>query len=158
MSVRRSLLLAGLFAVAATPALAIEVTRSVEVAAPPAKTWATIGAFCQIGSWHPALEKCDLSQKGGATIRTLHLKGGGTIVEEQTARDDKTMSYGYKILESPLPVADYMSTISVKPHGTGSTITWTGHFKAKGAPDAKAAEVITGIYDSGLASLRDAAK
>lgn len=154
MSIVRRLLVAGLFSLVAVPAFAVDVTRSVEVAAAPDKAWAAIGAFCQIGSWHPAIEKCDLATKDGATLRTLHLKGGGTIVERQLARDDKTMSYSYSILESPLPVADYKSTLSVKPHGTGSTLVWTGDFKAKGAPDAKAAEVIGGIYDAGLSSLQ----
>jgi hypothetical protein len=38
--------------------------------------------------------------------------------------------------------------------GGGSRITWSGEFAAKGAPDAKALEVITGIYRAGLDALR----
>ena len=67
-------------------------------------------------------------------------------------------SYGYTILESPLPVANYASTISVAAKGSGSTITWVGTFDAKGAPDDKAKEVIAGIYDAGLAGIADKAK
>jgi hypothetical protein len=150
----RHLLAAGLLVCAATPAFAVDVTRSVEVATNPAKTWEAIGHFCGIGVWHPAVAKCELGVRNAKPLRTLSLKGGGTIVEEETARSDRGMSYSYAILESPLPVADYKSTISVKEHGTGSTISWTGNFKAKGASDAKASEVIAGIYDAGLGALK----
>ena len=91
-------------------------------------------------------------------VRTLSLKGGGTIKEEQVSRDDKVMSYTYTILESPLPVSDYKSTLSVAPEGSGSKVTWTGTFNAKGAPDTVATDAIQGIYDSGLKALADKAK
>ena len=145
-------------ALSATPALALDVTKTATVAAPPATVWKTIGTFCGIGDWHPAVEKCVLSEKGGRQVRTLSLKGGGTIVEQEVARDDKTMAYTYAILESPLPVEGYKSTLSVAPDGKGSKLTWTGSFKAKGAPDAKAEEVVGGIYDGGLQGISDKSK
>jgi carbon monoxide dehydrogenase subunit G len=155
----RTLALPALALLAGTvPGFALDVAKSVDVAAPPAKVWSTIGDFCGIGQWHPAIEKCALSKDGGKTLRTLNLKGGGTIVESQTARDDKAMSYTYAIVSGPLPVTDYSSTISVVPKGTGSTVNWTGSFKAKGAPDPVAVDAITGIYDSGLKAIADKAK
>ncbi|KQP56288.1 SRPBCC family protein [Methylobacterium sp. Leaf108] len=140
------------------PGLALDVMKSVDVSAPPAKVWSTIGDFCGIGSWHPAIAKCEPSTKGGTSLRTLSLKGGGTIVESQTSRDDKAMTYTYAIVESPLPVSDYSSTIAVAPSGSGSKVTWTGSFKAKGAPDTVAKDAIEGIYTSGLAAIADKAK
>lgn len=145
-------------AAATVPGYALEVTRSADIAAPPAKVWQTIGEFCGIGDWHPAIEKCALSDKDGMKVRTLSLKGGGTIKEEQVSRDDKVMSYTYTILESPLPVSDYKSTLSVAPEGSGSKVTWTGTFNAKGAPDTVAVDAIQGIYDSGLKALAEKAK
>ncbi|MDP4005295.1 SRPBCC family protein [Methylobacterium sp. NEAU K] len=153
------LLAAAAFSVAvAGPAFALEVTKSVDVAASPDAVWKTIGGFCGIGDWHPVIEKCALSKKGGKEIRTLSLKGGGTIVEEEESRDDKKMDYTYTILEGPLPVTDYHSTIMVAKAGSGSKVTWKGTFKAKGAPDAKAQEAIAGVYDAGLKGIADKAK
>ena len=140
------------------PVLALDAAKTIDVAAPPAKVWATIGDFCGIGQWHPAIEKCVLSQDGGKTLRTLSLKGGGTIVESQTKRDDKAMSYTYAIVSGPLPVSDYSSTLSVMPKGSGSTVNWTGSFKAKGAPAAVAIDAVSGIYDSGLKAIADKSK
>ena len=155
----RPLPLAALALAASTVAgHALEVTRSADIAAPPAKVWQTIGEFCGIGDWHPAIEKCVLSDKDGMKVRTLSLKGGGTLKEEQVSRDDKVMSYTYTILEGPLPVTDYHSTLLVAKAGSGSKVTWTGTFKAKGAPDAKAQEAIAGVYDAGLKGIAAKAK
>jgi hypothetical protein len=115
--------------------------------------WTKIGDFCGIGKWHPALEKCELSADG--KTRTLTLKGGGTIVEALVKWDAAGKSYTYAIVNSPLPVANYTSTITVSADGTGSVLTWTGKYDAKGAPDAKAQEIIQGIYDSGLKALTE---
>ncbi len=146
-------------ALVATPALALEVSQTFDVAAPPAKVWATIGDFCGIGVWHPAIEKCTLSMKDGAApLRNLALTGGGDIVEEQTFRDDARHAYGYKILEGPLPVADYVAKIEVAPSAIGSKVTWSSSFKAKGAEDAKAQEIIVGIFRAGLQGIADKAK
>ena len=149
-----------LFAVAAfgSSAMALDVKKSLDVAAAPDAVWKAVGDFCGIGTWHPAVEKCELQQKDGKTLRLLSLKGGGQILEQQASWDDAAHSYGYTILESPLPVANYASTISVVPNGSGSTITWSGTFDAKGAPDDKAKDVIAGIYDAGLAGIADKAK
>ena len=155
----RTLALPALALLAGTaPALALDAAKTIDVAAPPAKVWATIGDFCGIGQWHPAIEKCAPSTKGDKPIRTLSLKGGGTIVEEQVSRDDQKMDYTYAIVESPLPVSDYKSTIMVAPSGSGSKVTWSGSFKAKGADDAKAKEAIDGIYESGLTAIAAKAK
>ena len=141
-----------------SPALALEVTKSADISASPETVWKTIAEFCSIGQWHPAIAKCDPSTMDGKAIRTLSLKGGGTIKEEQTAVSDTGMMYSYKILESPLPVADYKSTIMVEKSGSGSKVTWKGMFDAKGAPDAKAEEIIGGIYEAGFKGIADKVK
>jgi hypothetical protein len=146
----KTLLSAAFAAALATPAFALDVSQTFDVPAPPAKVWATIGDFCGIAAWHPAIEKCVLSTKGDAQLRTLTLKGGGSIVEQQLARSDANLDYSYAILESPLPVADYKSTIQVEPSSLGARVTWSGSFKAKGAEDAKAQAIIVGIYRAGL--------
>ena len=140
------------------PGHALEVQKSATVAASPDKVWHTIGDFCGIAAWHPAVEKCVPSDKDGQKIRTLSLKGGGTLVEQQVSRDDKVMSYTYTIVEGPLPVSDYRSTLAVAPEGSGSKVSWQGSFAAKGVPDTVAQDVIQGIYDSGLKAIADKAK
>jgi len=48
----------------------------------PAQTvWAMIGGFNALPDWHPAVAKSETAKEGDATVRTLSLAGGGTIVE-----------------------------------------------------------------------------
>jgi hypothetical protein len=140
-----------LLVLTAIPASALESSIKGSSTASADAVWAKIGDFCGIGKWHPAIEKCVLSADGKQ--RTLSLKGGGTIVEKLEKRDDAAHSYSYSIVEGPLPVANYMSTISVAAAGTGSTITWSGKYDAKGASDADAKKAIDGVYQSGVDQL-----
>ena len=81
MSMSRYLSAAALAVLVSTPVWALEATKQIAVDATPAQAWAAIGEFCAIGDWHPAVEKCELSEKDGKVLRTLSLKGGGTIVD-----------------------------------------------------------------------------
>jgi hypothetical protein len=142
---------ASLVALTAVPASALESSIKGSSTASADAVWAKIGDFCGIGKWHPAIEKCVLSADGKE--RTLSLKGGGTIVEKQEKRDDAAHSYTYSIVSGPLPVTNYMSTISVAAAGAGSTITWSGKYDAKGASDADAKKTIDGVYQGGIDQL-----
>ncbi len=150
---------AALLAACASHPGKLEVTRSATLpSTAPAAVWAAVGDFCGIGTWHPAVANCTLSEADGVPMRTLALKGGGEIVEKQVSWDDAAMSYTYAILTSPLPVADYVSTLSVSPDGAGSKIVWTGSFNASGASDADAENVIAGIYTAGIEGIAARAK
>jgi hypothetical protein len=153
MKVAQILLAAAAASVVAGSAMAAEVSKQLDVAVAPDKAWAALGEFCGIGDWHPAIATCALSNQGKDKVRTLSLKGGGTIVEKLVKWDRRNHSYTYAILSSPLPVSDYVSTISVSPHGdSGSRLVWRGKFKPVG-DEAKAKEVIAGIYTDGLAGI-----
>jgi hypothetical protein len=136
-------------------AYAIDVKESAEVKGDAAKLWEKIGPWCAIKDWHPAVAKCD-ETKGAKPVRTLSLKGGGTIKETQTGKS--ATGYEYTIDESPLPVSDYKASFSVAAGKNGmSTITWTASFKAKGVKDDEAKKVITGIFTGGLDSIKKSA-
>lgn len=156
MQTFRAALLLIAASLAALPAAALEVRRSVEVAAPPEKVWQMISDFCAIAEWHPVVGKCAQSEQGGVAVRTLTTKDGGVLVEKRVQYSDEGMSYTYEIVESPLPVSDYVSTLAVMDSGSaGSTITWSGEFAAKDAPDQQAVEAVSGIYQAGLAALAE---
>ena len=90
----------------------MEVKQSVRLPAPVTEVWKTIGGFNALPDWHPMVKKSELA-KGGQE-RKLTLPGGATIVEKLESKDDKSYRYSYSITDSPLPVADYHSTIEVR--------------------------------------------
>jgi mxaD protein len=161
---RRGLLclLAGMIVVglSGTVAGAAEITakKSVNLKESPDAAWSVIGDFCALDKWHPAVAKCEIVAGGSnkvGTVRVLTLGNGGKIREELVKHDPKLRSYTYKILESPLPVASYESTISVLAgSGGGSVVEWKGTFKAAtGTDDATARTTMEGIYEAGLNNL-----
>ena len=152
IAIRRLALVAGAIALA-SPAFALDVSEKLDSALSADAVWARVGDFCGIAKWHPAVKGCALSTKDGASFRLLDLGGGATVLEKLLSRDDAARTYTYSIVEGVLPVQNYTSTIAVAANGAGSTIVWIGKFDAKGAPDAKAAEVISGVYKAGQAAL-----
>lgn len=139
--------------VAASPALAIDLNESVDVSASAADAWAAIADFCSIADWHPVIAECAQSEQDGKTMRTLTTGDGGELLEELNEMDDAGHSMTYSIIESPLPIADYVSTMAVTEAGDGATITWSSTFNAAGVSDDEALEVMTGIYKAGLDAL-----
>jgi carbon monoxide dehydrogenase subunit G len=139
---------------AASPALAIDLSESVDIAKPAADVWGAVEDWCSISTWHPVIAECEAYEEGGKTMRKLTTGDGGVLIEELTARDDDAMSFSYVIIESPLPIADYASTVQVGENGDGATITWSSTYNADGVSDDEAFELMTGIYRAGLDELK----
>lgn len=75
---------------------------------------------------------------GVGALRTLHLApaGAGTVVERQTARDERGMYYAYELADrGPMPMADYYGTAQVVATGPAScNLVWTNRYRPDGAP------------------------
>ena len=150
----------------ADPPKTLKVTKSVTVAAPVDKTWDTIKDFDSLNKWHPGFS-ADVLQKGDnnkvGAVRKLTVKDGPSFTEELLAFDAAKHTYKYRIVESPLPLRDYVSHITVTPGPNGgSHVTWVGTFKRKSTSDtppeaendAAALKLINSVYDGGLANLK----
>jgi len=152
--------------VARAAAPVLHETKTVEIAAPPAKVWGVIEQFSDL-TWVPPVKSSSATQGNTiGSVRTLDL-GGPRLMEQLKAYDAKAMTYTYVITSDPanvkvLPVTDYTSTITVKPSAAGSLVTWTGAFKradqgdapAAGMDDKTATGAISGVYEAGLGGLK----
>ena len=146
-----------IFATAALAAGKLTVTETVQLGAPADKVWEKVKDFDKWQGWHPAVASTKITAGGdnkAGEVRVLSLNGGGEINETLTGFDGAAKSYSYVINASPLPVDHYASTLSVAAKDGGTLITWTSTFDAKGAPDADAQKVISGVYRAGLDNLK----
>ena len=125
-----------------------QVTRSVTLNAAPGEVWALIGGFQSLPDWHPAFETSAREDIGGVEHRRLGLAGGGEMLEKSLGAD--AMFYGYEIVESPLPLVDYKSTVSVADAGGRAVVVWSSTFEttADGMSDT-----VAGVYQAGLDAL-----
>jgi len=149
---------------AAAPAVAapkLNVMESARFAAPVDKVWGVIGSFDGLSKWHPVVASTEItkgSNNAAGAVRTITTKDGAKLVEELLAHDAKKHSMRYRVVEWPLPVTDYVSTLRVVADGSGSRVVWSSSFlRAKSAADVddkKAREIIAGIYTAGFDGLR----
>ena len=147
-----AILCAGAPLAAAGGALSAE--KRVTVNTSPETAWKMVGHYNHLDVWHPAVVISDLTGKARekGAVRVLTLTDGGKITEMLLRHSGRDKSYTYKITDSPLPVANYESTLSVKPAADSkAAVIWSGTFDAKGVSDEKAVEVISGVYAAGLA-------
>ncbi|MEO9877449.1 MAG: SRPBCC family protein [Anderseniella sp.] len=132
----------------------LNVHESAVLSAGAAEVWAAISEFGNLAEWHPAAVTSTIETRGEDTVRVINISGGGVLTEKLEAKDDGAMSQSYSIVDGPLPVSDYYSTIKVTDGDDGKcTVDWTGKFKADGADDEMASKVISGIYTAGLSAL-----
>lgn len=162
-TLRLTVCLGAAFAVGAIQAADLAVKETASVAASPDKVWAVLGNFSGLPGWHPAVAATAIvkgadNRKGA--VRSITTKDGAVIVEELLAYNASKHNMTYRINASPLPVTDYVSTLAVRPSGKGSVITWKSQFNrdqaAKDVDDAKARDIVAGIYKSGFDGLRAA--
>jgi mxaD protein len=149
------------------PLKPLSVVETVDIKAPVAKVWAATKDFDSLHKWHPGFAK-DVITKGRnnapGAVRALTIKDGPTFTEELLAFNESEHTYQYRIIESPLPLQDYVATFTVKPGAKEGTtqVTWSAKFTRKNPSDnppesesdAAAVKLITGVFQGGLANLK----
>jgi len=128
----------------------ISVSRSVDLASPIAEVWAVIGDFHGLDRWHPAIASSTREHVGDEEFRLLALEGGGYILEHFEGGTGH--SYRYAMLRGPLPVRHYHGSITAEHRAGGTRVTWSSAFEPT---DPGAEQIIAGVYDAGLAALKE---
>ena len=141
-----------------------KVVEKITIDAPADAVWAQIKDFDALAKWHPAVAESP-ADKGNTegSVRTVKIKGGGSLVESLERYNAEGKSYTYRAKDGgALPVTNYTSTLTVSGDGAKSTVEWRGAFY-RGFPnndpppdqnDEAAVKAVTGVYQSGLANLK----
>ena len=130
------------------------VSMNQDLPVPAQVVWQTIGGFNALPDWHPAVENSQVDDQGGEKVRTLHLVGGGEIIEKLQQVDENERLYSYSIVSGVLPVANYTATIRVKATARGCNVEWFSEFDPSGAPENEAVAAIRGVYEAGFENLK----
>ena len=114
--------------------------------APAAKVWEKVRDFNALPRWHPRIresriENGEPSDKVGC-VRDFRLQNGDRLREKLLGLSDYDMFCTYAILESPMPLTNYMATLRLTPISDGNRtfIEWTAEFDC-------AAEAATDLVD-----------
>lgn len=128
-------------------------SASTEIPVSADAVWDLIGGFGSLPDWNAAIASSILSE--GGRVRRLTTVDGAEIVERLVRFDEAERSYTYRIVRSPFPQKDYLSTLRVAEAGDGdwARVIWSGRFTADGVGDDIVEGLFQGIYDGGLQSL-----
>src|SRR5436190_3303385 len=133
------------------------VAETVHLAAAPSKTWDTIKDFNGWPGWHPAFASTAITNGEGnttGTVRVLTTKDGGKFTEQLVSYKPASRTYQYRIIDSPLPITDYVSTLEIKQDMGGSSVIWSSNFKVNaGASEEEMKKTISSVYRAGLDNL-----
>ena len=131
--------------------------------APLEKVWEVLRDFNSLPQWHPLVAESQIEDGLPADaigcIRNFQLTGNGeTIREKLLALSDTEYSCTYSILESPLPVSEYVATVRLRRVTvSGQTFgEWHSKFNTPAGEEEAARAIVKSIYEDGLASLADA--
>ena len=89
------------------------------IGAPADRVWDRIRDFNGLPRWHPAIRDSRIedalpADKVGC-IRNFNLQNGDNIREQLLGLSDYDMFCTYSILESPMPLEDYVATLRLTP-------------------------------------------
>jgi hypothetical protein len=131
----------------------INISMQSKINAPAADVWAVVGDFNALPKFVEAAVESRVEGEGVGTVRTITLPDGASLKERLEEYDADTMMLKYSILEGPLPVSNYLSTVEISSTDNGCELSWSSKFNSEGVPDGDARNAISGIYQMGFDGL-----
>jgi len=136
------------------------VRESAIVDAPIDEVWRWVRDFNSHRDWHPAIADSEIENGLPAdtvgAVRAFTLTDGGFLREQLLSLDDEAHELSYCLLDSPLPLHDYVATIRLMPVTDSGATFWQWESEFSPPPD-RARELMdlvgNGIYRAGMRSL-----
>lgn len=123
--------------------------------------WSRIRDFNGLPLWHPGIADSRIENSQPADrvgcIRHIHTRDGGAIRERLLALSDYEYSCTYEILESPMGVSNYISTLKLTPVTDGARCfaEWSVEFDCDEGRERDLTETIGGgVFQGGFDALK----
>ena len=131
------------------------------IPAATAKVWERVRDFNALPRWHPAIresriENGEPSDRVGC-VRDFRLQNGDRIREKLLGLSDYDYFCTYSILESPMPLTDYIATLRLTPitDGDRTFAEWSAEFDcAPDVADDLIGNIGQGVFQAGFDSLK----
>jgi len=134
---------------------------SAVIGASAARVWERVRDFDALPRWHPLVRDSRIEgalppDKVGC-VRTFHLQNGDHIRERLLGLSDYDMFCTYSILESPMPLEDYVATLRLTPitEGDRTFIEWSAEFSCDPSVETDLVDGIgTDVFQNGFDALK----
>ena len=125
------------------------------------RVWERVRDFNGLARWHPRIRDSRIedalpSDKVGC-VRNFNLQNGDNIREQMLGLSDYDMFCTYGILESPMPLSDYIATLRLTPITDGDRcfIEWSAEFSCDPVNEDDLVSGIGGdVFQSGFDALK----
>ena len=131
----------------------INVSMKTQINASVADVWAIVGDFNALPKFVEAAVTSHVDGEGVGSVRTISLPDGNILKERLEKLDSDATTLKYSIVEGPLPVVNYLSTMAISSTEGGCQLAWSSQFDAQGLPEEEARNAIAGIYQMGFDGL-----
>lgn len=138
----------------------VAIMRSAVINAPIEAVWRVLRDFNSHHLWHPQVAASEIEESlpsdQPGCVRRFRLRDGAELREQLIALSDRDFSYTYCILDSPIPLLDYVATVRLRPVTDGGRTfwEWRSTFRTPaGREDELSGVVARDIYDAGFGAL-----
>jgi hypothetical protein len=139
----------------------VTIDKSTIVDRPVERVWAVLRDFNLHDQYHPAvrdsaIERGFPSDKVGC-VRRFHLQDGSELRELLLTLSDADMAFSYCLLDTPVPLLNYVAHNRLVPVTDGDRTFWRWHCRFDtpvGMEKQLYEEIATNIYEAGFAAVR----
>ena len=138
----------------------VAIMRSAVINAPIEAVWRVLRDFNSHHLWHPQVASSEIEESlpsdQPGCVRRFRLREGAELREQLIALSDRDCSFTYCILDSPIPLLDYVATVRLRPVTDGGHTFWEWRSTFRTPPGLEeelAGLVGRDIYDAGFEAL-----
>ncbi len=139
----------------------VKVVRSTVLPAPVDSVWGVLRDFNGHDRWHPAVSESHVERRRGADevgcIRNFRLDDGSELREQLLTLSDLEQSFSYCLLDTPVPLFNYVAHVRLAPVTDGDMTFWEWESRfdtPKGQEETLAELVGEQIYQAGFDAIR----
>lgn len=139
----------------------VSVRCSTIINAPIESVWEMLRDFNGHDRWHPAVARSAL-ESGRRTdqigaVRNFVLESGERLREQLLSLSDTAKHFRYAIVESEVPLLNYVAEVTLKPVTDGNRTfwCWSSKFDTPPGQEAELADLVAkGVYEAGFEAIR----
>ena len=139
----------------------VKVVKSTVMNAPVEAVWDVLRDFNGHDEWHPAvadsvIDRREPSDKVGC-VRRFHLQDGSELREQLLTLSDADMAFSYCLLETPVPLLNYVAHVRLAPVTDGDMTFWhwESRFDTPAGREAEIAQMVgENLYQGGFDAIR----
>lgn len=140
----------------------VKVVRSTVLNAPVEDVWAVIRDFNGHDQWHPAVATSQIERGNPSDlvgcVRRFRLEDGSELREQLLTLSDIEQSFTYCLLDTPIPLFNYVAHCRLFPVTDGDQTfwEWESRFDTPAGRSAELAEMVgDNIYGAGFQAVRE---